>query len=162
MRAYPAVTLTVCALLAATAACGDDDTKRRADACAPGTSTLQVMTPTSYVCHAPFTAQFSVTNASCDELTISQVIVTGTVTAGASCVPPPDSTYTPMVKQVPAGSTTEVFDLMGGKFCCTAPGCPASFSCDETYTLSVVTSSGTLTTTANAHLDLDGCDEICM
>jgi hypothetical protein len=89
-------------------------------------------------------------------------MVTGTVTPGGSnCTPLPDRTYQPMVASVASKKTATVLDLTGGKFCCFNMACPATFSCDEEYTFTVVSSAGTLTQMAPTHLDLDACTEIC-
>jgi hypothetical protein len=145
----------------ALAACGGDTVKHITDSCVSGGSnTLEVTTASSYACHAPFMASFTVTNASCEDLTITSAEVTGVVTGGDNCTPPPDSMY-PHMKTVPAGSTEDVFDLTGGMFCCFEMDCPASFQCDESYTFTLQTSQGVLSAMGSAHLDLDGCDVIC-
>ncbi len=130
------------------------------DACVPGAVTVSVVTPVTYACHEPFRATLAVANGSCAQLTVQSIAIAGTVTTG-NCTPPGPGTFKPTEATVEAGATTTILDFTGGNFCCTSPGCPASFQCDEHYTFTLTTSAGDLTATGDTHLSLDSCDEIC-
>jgi hypothetical protein len=143
-------------------ACSDDGVRHVPDAppdqCVDGQPTLAAVTPAAYACHDPFTAKLTVTNDTCAALEVQSVRLSAVVTSG-QCAPPgagmfPGST-------IAAGQTGTVLDLTGDAFCCTSPGCPASFQCDETFTFDVMTSKGPLSATQAVHLSLDGCDVIC-
>jgi hypothetical protein len=144
-------------------ACSSDDDVRHVpdappDQCVDGEVTLATTTPAAYACHDPFTAKLTVTNGSCSPLEVQSVRVSAVVTSGA-CAPPGAGTFPGAT--IAAGEEGTVLDLTGDAFCCTSPGCPAQFQCDETFTFDVMTSKGPLTATQAVHLSLDGCDVIC-
>jgi hypothetical protein len=149
--------LAIC-MTAALAACARPPTL--ADACVASEVTLAVTTPQSYACHDPYKATLMVTNGSCETITIDSITVSAVVTSGP-CGPPAPGTYTPMVTTIAPHTTATVLDLTSGPFCCGAPGCAAQMSCDETFTYQVPTSAAGLMATADAHLDLGGCDTVC-
>lgn len=111
-----------------------------------------------FTCHQNYTANVMLTNNTCAPLVVQSVNLSAVTTTG-QCVPPSAAMYAGST--VGAGQTTAVLDLKTNPFCCTSPGCPASFQCDETYTFDVVTASGTFTGSATTHLSLDSCDVIC-
>ena len=150
-------------LVIALAACGDDGVHHLAPSCvANGTVTASATTPPMFACHEPFTSVLVLDNPSCDDVTIGAIELVGTVTGGDACAPPPDSMYQSKVATVAANTGATILDLTGGEFCCMTMACPASFQCDESYTFTVMTSAGAISTPATTtHLDLDACDEIC-
>lgn len=154
--------------------CGSEDDKGNVpapdanvpapDACAAGTSTLAVVGPSSYVCHDKFRATFTVTNNSCQTLTIGKLAISAVVTGsmGGVCTPPGLSEYDPVVTSIAPGKTVVVQDITGGSYCCFGTVCPATFTCDQTYTYTVQTSAGELQQVMpGTHIDLGGCDTIC-
>lgn len=141
-------------------ACGSDPVHHLPDApCVPALADYSIMlsTPQSYACHDPFHASIVFTNASCAPVTVHDVKVTGTVTNGACTPPPPGMSGGATV----AAHNNTTLTFAGGMFCCTAPGCPTPFQCDEHYVWTVDTDLGPVTATADAHLSLDGCNQIC-
>ena len=122
--------------------------------------TVAVTSPATYLCHEPYKAKLVLTNGSCASVTVQNIAISGMVTAGA-CSPPGPGNFNPVVSTVAAGQSVTILDTTTGPFCCTSPGCPASFQCDERFTLVVTSSAGMLTTTNMSHLSLDSCSEVC-
>jgi hypothetical protein len=140
-------------------ACGDDSARHILDACTNGSNAMTLGGPASFVCHAPFKAQVTFTNNTCDPLVVTGVKLSAITTTGA-CTPPGDYTYPG--KTVAVGETMTVLDLTARNFCCLAPGpCPDPLECDETYTLTVQSAAGDISKTESVHLSLGGCDEVC-
>lgn len=124
-------------------------------------SPVAIVAPSAYACHEPFKSKVSITNTSCENLTISAVKLTPMVTAGP-CGAPGIGNYMPTTMALQPNETGVLVDLTTGPFCCTAPGCPAQLQCDESFTFEVTTNKGVFTAISNAHLSLDGCNEVCM
>jgi len=146
--------------------CGSDSDKSNGtpDACSGGNVTVDVVGPTGYTCHQHFRATITVTNGTCQAITVGTVSISAEVTGstGGTCTPAGLSTYNPVVTSIGAGRSSVVQDITGGAFCCFNTVCPATFTCDEAFTYSVVTSAGTVEKTLGAtHIDLSGCDVIC-
>jgi len=147
--------------------CGDDaesavDASAETEVvpCVDEPVTLTVNSPSTYACGMAFAATVSVGNGSCKPITVQEVELTAAVTQGA-CEAAAPASYPPATASIGAGKTVVVLDLATGPFCCGAPGCPATFECDETFTFAVTTSVGVLTLSADAHLSLGGCGEVC-
>ncbi len=115
-------------------------------------------TPTAYACHDPFKLKIDLTNNSCAAVRVQDIKLTGVVTSGA-CSPPGPGNF-PAFTVAPS-ATSAILDFTGGPFCCIAPGCPASFQCDEQYTITIDTPQGPITKQTTAHLSLDNCNQIC-
>jgi hypothetical protein len=146
--------------LALVVAAGCDRGPTFADACTPGAVTVQLTSPAAYFCHDPFKATVEVTNGSCDAITIQGITISASVVSG-TCAPPADATLPPDVTTVAPGATVTVLDFTGAAFCCTSPGCPTPYQCDEELGFTVDTSAGPLVGGAATHLDLGGCTELC-
>jgi hypothetical protein len=150
------------AVLVLVGACDADDPVRHldaaVDACVPEAPVLEVTAPASYACHDKFMTKATLTNRSCEPLTVSAVKLSAVVTAGP-CGAPGPGTFAG--KTIGPGETATVLDLDGDAFCCTPGACPAQYQCDEQYTLEVTTPSGTLMDVKTVHLSLDGCNEVC-
>ena len=143
------------------AACGNDPVHHLADApCIPLLSdyTVSVTTPTAYACHDPYKAKFVLQNDSCAAVRVSGIKITGTVTSGP-CTPPGPGTAGGFT--VPPHDTQTISDFVGGAFCCFNNACPTPFQCDEHYVFEITTPEGVITKSADAHLSLDGCNQIC-
>jgi len=150
-------------LLVSLVACGGSDTSRHIlDSCSPGGSNSMALTgQASYVCHDPFKAKVTYTNNTCDPVVITGIKLSATTTS-PGCTPPGDYTYQPNVTgTVMPGTTATVLDLTGNSFCCFNMACPATFDCDEDYTMTVLTAGGDLSQMESVHLTLGGCDTIC-
>jgi hypothetical protein len=93
-------------------------------------------------------------------MSITQVHLTGMVTSG-QCGPAAPGTYPAKTMLLRPHESGVVLDLTAGAFCCLAPGCPATFQCDESFTFDITTNAGVFSKTVSAHLSLDGCDVIC-
>jgi hypothetical protein len=158
MEAVDNVTSSTTWTLTATNAVGSSTASTTA--CVEGNVSLAISTPTSYVCNAPFTATYSITNMSCAPVTVQSLQISASITSGP-CGPSSPGNYTPTHPDVPVGETVAVFDLMSGPFCCGAPGCAATMNCTEAFTFTAMTSAGTLTSTASAMIDLSGCNVTC-
>ncbi len=147
--------------------CGDD-AKSTIDAsaetevapCVDEPVTLTVTSPSTYACGVAFAATVSVDNGSCKPITVQKVELTAAVTEGV-CEAAAPASYPPSTASVGRGKTVVVLDLATGPFCCRAPGCPATLECDETFTFTVTTSVGVLTSSVDAHVSLGGCGEVC-
>jgi hypothetical protein len=146
-------------LLLSLVACGSEPVHRLADGCVAGAVTMTVAGPATYTCHQPFTSTITLTNDTCEPLSVTGITVSGTVTDG-SCTPPAAGSAA-VNKTVAVGASTAVFNYVGGDFCCFDTDCPAPFQCDESYTWTADTSAGTITGSGSAHLSLDSCDVIC-
>jgi hypothetical protein len=162
--------VTVAALLLACAGCGDDDTQTvvvdagSPDACtSSGSVMLDVTGPDAYACHESFKAKFTVTNNTCQTLTITSVRIAASVLSSTGdCTPPATSMNDAVVRTIGPGGTAVVQDITGGTFCCFDRACPADFTCDQKYDFSVVTSAGTFTDTVQPiHVNLQSCDVVC-
>ncbi len=153
---------TVLLLSALAVGCGDDGVHHLADAppCTPAASTVQVMGSATYACQQPYMAKVSLTNLSCAPMTVTTVKLTAAVTNG-QCSPAGAGMYPPKQAVLSQGETAVVLDLASGPFCCLAPGCPASFQCDEDFRYEVVTNAGSFTSVSSSHLSLDSCSTIC-
>jgi hypothetical protein len=136
---------------------------------AGGAVTVAMTQPSSFACHVGYTAQFTIANESCTDLTITSFELTGAIThspsASETCSPA-NAAQVPAsglkASKVLAGNTIDVLDFVGGAFCCIAPGpCPADFVCNESFTATFHTSAGDLTATKPAELDLQSCTVIC-
>ena len=145
--------------------CGDDvgrDAGVDGGNCsADGSVTLAVTTPTSFACHAQYTAGFAVVNGTCSPVTVSGIHLVETRTDGGCSPGPFPFDYQPTVTSVAALSRATVLDLTGNPFCCTAPGCPADYTCQYRFDFSVTTSAGVLTASSTGDLALAGCTELC-
>ncbi len=147
--------------IAVIAACGNDTVHHLPDApCLQQLTDYVVATtmPASFACHDPFKLKIDLTNNSCAGVRIEDVKLSGAVTSGA-CTPPGPTMFPAFT--VAQSATSSIVDFTGNPFCCRAPGCPASFQCDEQYTITIDTPQGPITKTTTAHLSLDGCDQIC-
>lgn len=154
MRFASAVTLVL-------AACGSDPIHHLGDAaCVQQLTdyTVALTTPTAYSCHDPYKAKLALANESCGSLGVTDIKIVGVVTTG-QCSPPGPGTFPGSV--IAAGKSSTILDFTGGPFCCIAPGCPASFQCDEHYTFTIDTPQGPITKAQDVHLSLDSCNEIC-
>jgi hypothetical protein len=153
--------------IALVAACGGGDdmsTNPIPDACSGGSVTLDVTGPSSYVCEQSFRATYTVTNGSCQTVTVSKVAVSSVVdgSSGGNCTPSGTAMYDPVVTSIAPGKHAVVQDLTGNSFCCFDTACPATFTCDETFTYTAQTSAGLLTKSLpSTHIDLSGCGTIC-
>jgi hypothetical protein len=127
--------------------------------CVSGAVTLAVEGPSSYTCGALFQAQFTVTNGSCDALTVTNIEVADIVNSGMCSASAP-SMYSPTTANVPAGQTVTVLNLQTSAFCCT-PGPTCSVTCSSTSDFGVATSAGLLTADAGYAIDLMDCSNIC-
>jgi hypothetical protein len=149
-----------------TAMNGGGSVSKTATACvATGVPQLAVAGQTSYTCHQPYKETFTVSNPTCDQLTVSGIALSAMVTASnGNCVPPAIAHYPASVAAVGPGTTgVVVLDLTGNDFCCIGSSCPASFTCDETYTsvVAFTADGGTVTAMSDVHVDLGGCNEVC-
>jgi hypothetical protein len=147
--------------IAVIAACGTDPVHHLPDAqCLQAIADYVVATtmPGSFACHDPFKLKIDLTNNSCAGVRIEDVKLSGVVTSGA-CTPPGATMFPPFT--VAQSATSSIVDFTGGPFCCFKMNCPASFQCDEQYTITIDTPQGPITKTTTAHLSLDNCDVIC-
>ena len=144
-------------------ACGDDSRVHHfgdAPPCTASPSPVEIVAPTAYACNEPFKSKVSITNTSCEPLTIQTVKLSAAVTSGQCGAAGPGMYPSRQMTLAPA-ETAVLLDLTAGPFCCTSPGCPATFQCDEAFTFMVVTNAGTFTKVVSSHLNLDGCGVIC-
>lgn len=146
------------------AACGNNgDSRKIADACVAGGSNTMTFTESmaTYACHEPFKGVVTFTNNSCDPISVTGITIHTDLVSG-SCDIPADYTYQPQGSStVAVGATAKVLDLTASDYCCKTNACPATFDCDETYTMTVMTSDGNVSASQNVHLTLGGCDVIC-
>src|SRR3954468_24964749 len=144
-------------------ACGSDDGGNHlpdAPVCTSMDPALEIVAPTAYACHDPFKSKLSITNNTCDNLTISQVKLTAMVTSGP-CGPAGPGTYPAMTMALQPHESGVLVDITSGPFCCGAPGCAAAMQCDEAFTFEITTNAGVFSKTASAHIDLSNCDVVC-
>jgi hypothetical protein len=158
--------LALCA--AAVMGCSTDGSSS-AKCTAGAVPTVAMVQPPKFACHVGYTAQFTLANPSCTDVTITSFELTGAIThspsAAETCSPANAAQLSASqlkTSKVLAGNTIEVLDFTGGPFCCIAPGpCPADFVCNETFTATFHTSAGDLTANTPAELDLQSCTEVC-
>lgn len=155
--------MRTCLVLVLLLSCGDDGGVHHfgdAPPCTVSPSPVEIVAPTAYACNEPFKSTVSITNTSCAPLTVQTVKLTAAVTTG-QCGPAGAGMYMPKQKMLAPSESAVVLDLTSGPFCCTAPGCPATLQCDESFTFEVVTNAGSFTKVVSSHLNLDGCNVVC-
>jgi hypothetical protein len=162
----------VVAAVSLTCACGDDGGNRRDDvdaavpdaACMPGAVSFVLEQPADFACHENFTFMITATNNSCEPLVIQNGVLSAEVLTG-DCVPAGDALLGaetgPPVGTIPPGQTQTFYMFDGNPFCCTSPGCPATFDCDERFTVTLQTSAGEQEFANDGHVSLGNCNEIC-
>lgn len=161
----------VMAVVSLAAACGDDGGARRddvdaamADACVPGEVSFTLEQPANFACGENFMFSITATNNSCEPLVVQNGVLSAEVLTG-DCVPAGDAVLGaetgPPIGTIPPGRTQTFYMFEGNPFCCTAPGCPATFDCDERFTVTLQTNYGEQVFTNDGRVSLGNCDEIC-
>jgi hypothetical protein len=146
------------------AACGSNgDSRHIDDACVAAGSNTMTFTESmaTYACHEPFKGVVTFTNNSCDPISVTGITIHTDLVSG-TCTIPADYTYQPQGSTtVAVGATNTVLNLTASDYCCTPTTCPATFDCDEKYTMTVLSSGGNVSASQSVHLTLGGCDVVC-
>ena len=143
----PTVTATTPFTLSATN--GNGISVATASVCVAGLVTASVTSPTSYTqCTDPFLTTITMTNGSCQVVTIT---VIGFVSTAGTCGYSGPNDYTSANANLPfsvdAGATEVVFNLPNGLIGCCATE-PCTVSCDDTYEWTLMTNIGPISAAA--------------
>ncbi len=125
--------------------------------------TVMFGVPHGFICGDRFMASVQLVNRTGMDVNVLDITIGSTVTraAGGRCYGAGESSWTPDVTTVPAGTTRVVLSAQGGRFCCIGSPCSLLLLCSRRWDVTITTNVGVFRACADSDIDYGGCTVLC-